>query len=236
MAKRVFHLVHGDFKGDYLNPSQANDADPQPYVYAAGIETPDDTVNSKFTTQVPTECLPYCSPNGTRILNHTDEEQGFTIALLPDRDDFLKKLESGERKFHGVIYELPADKFSQSPRHQSQYISPEPIALTEMRKVAEINSPEDAMKHGLHILYTHEPHTAENHSFYEDIFNAPDFPHNLKSYIADGTFTYENEKKGIQPLSMISPTADQPKADRDPNRPMAAPSSRTAPPAPPRAK
>ncbi|MGM0421834.1 MAG: hypothetical protein ACQEQL_01920 [Pseudomonadota bacterium] len=232
MAKRVFHLVHGDFKGEALNPSQANDLDPQAYVYAAGLETPDDTVDSKFTTKVPTECLPYCSPNGTRIMNHTDEEQGYTITLLPDRDAFLKKLESGEREFHGVIYELPADKFSQSPRHKTQYISPEPIPFTEMRKVAEINSLEDAMQLGLHILFTHEPHTPENHSFYQDIFNAPDFPHNLKSYVADGTFTYENEEKGIQPLAMIAPAADQPKSDPVLSRPL----PKAPPPAPPGAK
>lgn len=229
MGIRVYHLIHGEFKGDRLNPSQANELDTEPYVYAAGIKTPDDAPDSKFNAQIPTECLPYCSPNGTRIFNHTNTELGITLTLLPNRAAFMKALESGERKFQGVIYELPAEKFTQSPRHDTQYICPEPILFSEMRKTVEINSLEDAMKLGLHVLFTKEPHTPENNQFYADIMNAPDFPQNLKSYVEGGTFIYENEQKGLQPLPFLS-ASPQPDSGASVNG--QAPARKSSPPAP----
>lgn len=169
-------------------PSQANDRDPQPYIYA---------------TDMACETLPYATPNGTRIFNVTIPERNMTITLIPDREKFLE-----QGVMQGTLYELPIDGFSKSPHHETQYISPKPIAFKDMKKVAEINNIEDAMAQGLHILFTDEPLTEKNYAeMFEPIMNDPEFPDNLRYYVDQGIFTYENECRGIGADPYLSSTA-----------------------------
>jgi len=186
--EKLYHLVHGEFEGEQLNPTQANDRDANPYVYA--------------TSQL-NEALPYASPNGTRIFCHTIPETNMTFAVIPNREEFLKN-----SKVQGVVYELPMESFVKSPHHETQYISKQPITKSEMKEVARLNSIEDVMKAGLHVLFTDEPHTAENHGFYEDIMNDPDFPNNMKYYVDTGVFSYENETAGINASPFLSSSVD----------------------------
>jgi 8-oxo-dGTP pyrophosphatase MutT (NUDIX family) len=168
----LYHVVHGDMRGDTIEPHLANDQDPEPYVYA---------------TSNPRELLPYLTPNGTRIVNVQLPGSEDFITIIPDRENFLKN-----NTFGGTVYQLPGDGFEPSPRHKTQWVSRTPVKVSEENKFEKVDNMEGAMKMGLHILFTQKPCTPENYNFIDSIIKAPTFPLNLPRLIADGTLIYEN--------------------------------------------
>jgi 8-oxo-dGTP pyrophosphatase MutT (NUDIX family) len=168
----LYHVIHGEMRGDTIKPSLANNLDPEPYVYA---------------TSNPRELLPYLTPNGTRIVNEPLPGSEDFITIIPDREHFLKN-----NTFGGTIYQFPGDGFEPHPRKETQWVSTEGVKVSEQEVFAKINDMTGAMQRGLHILFTQVPFTPAHYAFIDGITQAPDFPHNLPALIADGTLVYEN--------------------------------------------
>ncbi|MDP2206058.1 MAG: NUDIX hydrolase [Alphaproteobacteria bacterium] len=180
----LYHLIHNGMRGDTINPSQANDLDPQPYVYASS--------NIR-------EVLPYLTPNGTRIVNCQIPGSEDWLTILPDRDNFL-----AHGKMSGTIYQFSGDGFEKHPRHDTQWVSKTGVKVSDEEIFDKVENMETAMHYGLHVLFTKKPFTPENYEFIDSITNAPDFPHNIPKLIADGTLVYENAERGIKPSAFLT--------------------------------
>lgn len=202
----LYHLFHRAPEGDALMPSQANEQDPAPYVYA--------TENLK-------ECLPFAAPNGTRLVNATIPGTDDVLTVIPDRNGFLR-----DGKMSGVIYRFSSDGFERHPQNPTQWVSPDPVPFSKMEKVAEINGIDEALRLGLQLLFTHKPFV-ENFPFIEDVMKDPEFPANLKHYVSTGDLDYENGIRDINPLTYLSSDtpkpAHQPATAKPANRPPSAP-------------
>lgn len=181
----LYRVTQREVVGDLpIDPRQANDLDPEPYVYAS----------SKLR-----EVLPYLAKNGTRIVNVAMPDSEDFITILPDREEFLKN-----KKFGGTIVRFSGESFEKSPRKESQWISREGIVVSESNVYDRIESMEDAMHHGLHIVFTTAPMTPENWDFIDGVIKDPSFPHNLSKHIADGTLIYENAVRGVKPSPFLA--------------------------------
>lgn len=197
----LYHLIHGDIRGDTLNPSQANPQDPCPYVYA--------TSNLR-------EALPYMTPNGTRIVNAQIPGSEDILTIIPDRENFMKT-----GKMQGLLLRFQGDGFKQKivdGEPTTQWVSENPVPIRKDEAFAEMKNIEDAMFFGLHVLFTPGPiygdGNEESFRKIEEITSHPSFPHNLPDEIRKGNLVYENANaayadKGIKPSPFFEAKDDE---------------------------